>query len=499
MSDAVITKHLMTHPLIPEGVTDPRWQQLLLGLLNRNDSMRWGGEEISRWLAGESVTVSKDQESIFISPSHVQTNRHYRPYVFVGENYATPKALAAGLQQHWDDAVKHLSRDLILQWFKEEIKDQDIISFLMDLKEEGQLSPDIKLLRLVQRLDPNLPPIWKGIDVSLESLMTIANAAQNNKKQRQWLLKLEQAILGEFKQPHFLILSKQLKDFHKAWATVENVIGLSEKKLLKPEAEWILPQLLIAYQCRDSVEKLRLMLMENPYLKKYTWLSALGNIATAELPELLVMTTLVKQAETFWYKYGNLEFQGTQDLNAYHALPHDLQTIVNFLAVYYVYSGYTNLSAGLAKLGILEGHRQLKSETVRARIRPLIADGLLEDSKGPGGPRCNQILAEVVTRYLVDKDQFETYANVVLACNPPKSTFWRYNSPEHCLQEARIEFHRGNYRSTQEYLRLGSRIWSGAVLLNTLEFYNKLFQVSPDIAYFERRHPDILAIISLNS
>ena len=296
MSDAVITKHLMTHPLIPEGVADPRWQQLLLGLLNRNDRVRWGSEEISRWLVGESVTVSKDQESIFISPSQVQTNSHYRPYVFVGENYATPKALAAGLVQYWDDAVKHLSRDLILQWFKEEIKDQDMISFLMDLKEESKLSADIKLLRLVQRLDPSLPPIWKGLDVSLDGILALAHAAQNDAKKREWLWEFRRDALSVFQDVQHKTLIQQInqgeKEFNKVWKKIELI--RDDNTSLKPEKDSLLPQLILAIRSDELVAILR---KQFDIASQCTWFSDIGKIETASVPALLAMRVVAKDAE----------------------------------------------------------------------------------------------------------------------------------------------------------------------------------------------------------
>ena len=177
-------------------------------------------------------------------------------------------------------------------------------------------------------------------------------------------------------------------------------------------------------------------------------------------------------------------------LDTYHALPADLQTIVNFLAVYYGYCSFTNIAKGLADLGIKEGNRLLKSETVKARLRPLIADGLLEENARPGGTRCDRTLVEVITRHLVAENQFETYAAVILALNPPKTSYYRYNSPEDCLQEARIQFHRGDYAKVHECLTLGRRIWSG--LPNIIDLYLTWFLNPLDVDYFKQHHSTVL-------
>lgn len=182
--------------------------------------------------------------------------------------------------------------------------------------------------------------------------------------------------------------------------------------------------------------------------------------------------------------------QRAKKLDTYHALPSDLQTIVNLLAVYYGYCSFTNIAKGLADLGIKEGNRLLKSETVKARLRPLIADGLLEENSRPGGTRCDRTLVEVITRHLVAENQFETYAAVILALNPPKSSYYRYNSPEDCLQEARIQFHRGEYAKVHECLTLGRRVWSG--LPNIIDLYLSWFLNPLDVDYFKQRHSTVL-------
>jgi hypothetical protein len=309
MSDAVITKHLMTHPLTPDGVTDSHWRQLLLGLLNRNDSVRWGGAEIGRWLAGENVAVSEDQETVFTTSNQTHASGQYRPYVFAGASYATPKALAAGLVQHWDDAVKHLSRDLILQWFREEIKDQDAISFLMDLKEERELSGDIKLLRLVQRLDPSLPPIWKGMDVSVDGILAMANAAQNDAKQRDWLWEFRRDGWQAFPQPELQDFNQKLtvlvQQFELAWEKMQKAWKKHSSsgnfpQLTKPDMKIVVPQLVTHLFNQNRVGELRKMLRQAHYatlIEQCPWYGALGNQESVDFPSMLLLVGLAKEAQ----------------------------------------------------------------------------------------------------------------------------------------------------------------------------------------------------------
>ncbi|QPK63984.1 ATP-dependent helicase [Methylomonas sp. LL1] len=182
--------------------------------------------------------------------------------------------------------------------------------------------------------------------------------------------------------------------------------------------------------------------------------------------------------------------QRTKLLNAYRALPADLQTIVNLLAVYYGYCSLTNIAKCLAGLGIKEGNRVLKSETVKARLRPLIAQGLLEDNTRPGGTRCARALVETITRQLITDQEFELYVAEVLALNPPGRSYYRYNTADDCIREARIYFLRGDYPQMQTCLDMGQRYPGN--LPSHLDLYLSWFLNPLDIDWFRKRHPLIL-------
>ncbi|MDD1620491.1 MAG: DEAD/DEAH box helicase [Methylococcaceae bacterium] len=177
-------------------------------------------------------------------------------------------------------------------------------------------------------------------------------------------------------------------------------------------------------------------------------------------------------------------------LDAYHSLPAELQMLVNLLAVYYGYCSLTNIAKCLAGLGIKEGNRVLKPETVKARLRPLIAAGLLEENARPGGTRCARTLAETITRQLVSDKEFEAYAVLVLQLNPPGSGYYRYNSADDCIREARIHFHRRDYPKTQECLEAGRR-YPGH-LPDAVDLYLSWFLNPVDVGWFRQNHPLIL-------
>ncbi len=183
-----------------------------------------------------------------------------------------------------------------------------------------------------------------------------------------------------------------------------------------------------------------------------------------------------------------------KQLDAYRALPADLKTIVNLLAVYYGYCSFTHIAKGLGGFGIMEGNRLLKSETIKARLRRLVTDGLLEENARPGGTRCHRALVEIITRELIEQGEFESYAAEVLTLNPPRSSYYRYNSQEDCLQDARIQFYRGDFTKMQECLEQGGRLWSG--LPNRSDLTLSWFLNPLDIQFFQKWRPALLVIMN---
>ena len=182
--------------------------------------------------------------------------------------------------------------------------------------------------------------------------------------------------------------------------------------------------------------------------------------------------------------------QQTKHLNAYRALPNELQVIVKLLAVYYGYCSLTNLAKCLAGMGIKEGNRVLKSETVGARIRPLIAAGILEENIRPGGTRCARTLVEIISRELIVDKEFDEYVAVVKRLSPESKGYYHYNTAEDCIRDARIHFHRGDYPQMQSCLDVGQRYPGN--LPHTIDLYLSWFLNPLDIGFFEQHHPHIL-------
>jgi serine/threonine protein kinase len=254
------------NPIDTEGVSDPRWRALCRGLLVRDAANRWGSDEVGRWLAGETVAVADDSRSAAAPVTPSEATVSYRPYTISGTACATPRALAAALLQFWDEGVKHLSRGLILKWVQDEVKDYDLSSYLMDLA-EGDLSPDARLAALVYRIDPALPPVWKGRDASYSAILAWANDAQTDSSGREVLFQLATSGLRVY--PHADLQSLSLR-FSPAVARIEELwtraarflTKTTNRELIAPEMASLLPRLILALEHPPALDQLRIFVKQ---------------------------------------------------------------------------------------------------------------------------------------------------------------------------------------------------------------------------------------------
>jgi len=254
------------NPIDTEGVSDPRWRALCRGLLVRDAANRWGSDEVGRWLAGETVAVADDSRSAAAPVTPSEATVSYRPYTISGTACATPRALATSLLQFWDEGVKHLSRGLILKWVQDEVKDYDLSSYLMDLS-EGDLSPDARLAALVYRINPALPPVWKGRDASYSAILAWANDAQTDSSGREVLFQLATSGLRVY--PHADLQSLSLR-FSPAVARIEELwtraarflTKTTNRELIAPEMASLLPRLILALEHPPALDQLRIFVKQ---------------------------------------------------------------------------------------------------------------------------------------------------------------------------------------------------------------------------------------------
>jgi len=172
LSEAVIAHQLVTKPVDVSAVQDARWRTLCRGLLTRDPKLRWGADEIRRWLEGDTSLAVADEPATPAGATH-----ELRAYRIEGEECRTAGELAAALARHWRTGVLDLRHGILRGWVQNELRDLDLTRFVARLEEDPTCGPDEKLVRLVRRLDPALPPVYQGYDVSRAGLAALAARA----------------------------------------------------------------------------------------------------------------------------------------------------------------------------------------------------------------------------------------------------------------------------------------------------------------------------------
>lgn len=324
LSDPVITRALATKPVNVSGVPG-KWRALCLGLLTRDPSRRWGEQEVARWLAGDRTLVAPPEESTETGPTAV-----LRPYRFNKVDCWTPAELAAHLVTDWGAALKDLGRGYITSWFKEEVKDQDMIRWLDDMAEDRATLPDHKLLRFVYRLAPELPAVWKGYPVEIQDLLAVANS-NDEKFVESFFRDIDDNKVLEFfaqlgRQDHARYcesMARLVEEYESAW---DKAVACGAPKSRKPLLRTVYRWLVMA--CLDEELGDRLRESINQGLKGYAdyclWFRPFGTMQTATVSSLLVMNLLVPDAgraleearKTIKSRYEKLRASAAESLSA---------------------------------------------------------------------------------------------------------------------------------------------------------------------------------------
>jgi tRNA A-37 threonylcarbamoyl transferase component Bud32 len=199
LSDAVVTHQLVTRTINLTAIDDPQWRMLCRGLLLRDPQQRWGAADIRRWLAGDA-TLAEPQEATGTLPQHAA-----RPYRIEDVVCQTPVALAAALALHWDAGRKDLMRGPLSAWVGQELQDDNLLRFIHDLIERRDISDDLRLLRLIRHLAPDMPAIWRGQSLAQPHLLAQATrAVAGDGSAAEWLVSIfGQKVLRELPASHY--------------------------------------------------------------------------------------------------------------------------------------------------------------------------------------------------------------------------------------------------------------------------------------------------------
>jgi hypothetical protein len=160
---------LTTRNIDLSGVTERKVHKLLRGLLQRDPQLRWGADEVGRWLQNDTALPEP--------AAHGNVGGFNEPYHLGSELCYQPDQLATALSRNWKAGVADISNGLLLSWFNNVQKDQNVVRLLIEMRGQSSLSMDLQLLKLILHLAPGIPPVWRGETIELSRILTYANQA----------------------------------------------------------------------------------------------------------------------------------------------------------------------------------------------------------------------------------------------------------------------------------------------------------------------------------
>ncbi len=296
LSEQIALHQLATQAVEVSGVVDARWRMLCRGLLLRNPAQRWGAEEVRRWLAGDdSLSVPEDRG----------TGVAVRPYVLLKAECRTRADLALALAKHWEEGKKDVRRGAVLQWVEQELRDTNLARDIDDARQMESVSDDVRLLHVILRTLPGMPPVWRGKVITRNMLLRAATQ-QNFPEGLHWLGTLydEQVLeilagygnqeMGEVagnwradvqRYQALWARAKELEaDGHREQAQdVDYLLYLAPLRMNRPELRDILPEPLLARYASAHADSVRQAVLGASSAVDCSWLNRwLAEIGSAD-------------------------------------------------------------------------------------------------------------------------------------------------------------------------------------------------------------------------
>jgi serine/threonine protein kinase len=162
------------------AITDPRRRLLCQGLLLRDRRSRWGIEQVTAWIDGDTPPVN---DTFTISAPADD-----RSVLFADQEITNPAALAAAFQARWDEAQERLFQDPDTALIEETIglaraAGRTDAADLAATRPTGDQVPR-HFARLLIELDPHLTPTFNGITLTPHGLEAAATRVHNDNDQR---------------------------------------------------------------------------------------------------------------------------------------------------------------------------------------------------------------------------------------------------------------------------------------------------------------------------
>ena len=169
LATGTIDYHLVSQPwpINPDLVEDPSWQRFLSGTLHRDPVRRWTVGDVQDWLAGHPTPEVADPAAAGGST---------QVFELEGRHYTSLKGVATALVSRWEVGRSRVAHGAVQRWVRARGDDPQLAAWFEEL--EGQRWDEHgRLVRVALRLHPELPPVYRGYDISLEGLRGLAAEA----------------------------------------------------------------------------------------------------------------------------------------------------------------------------------------------------------------------------------------------------------------------------------------------------------------------------------
>ena len=180
---------------LPTTLPDP-WKTLLRGLLTNDPEKRWGGDEVQKWLSGESPAVFFEEEK---TPDRAEewSGSRISPYPFLGKNLFYLADLAKEFQQSpaaWEEAKGHLLQGYPVDWLEKTGNREKAQELKIVLSAEPV--SDWSLFRILRRWCPEGAIFWRGELLRSSRISHILHEAVADAMEVSWQEWLEKVLFS---------------------------------------------------------------------------------------------------------------------------------------------------------------------------------------------------------------------------------------------------------------------------------------------------------------
>lgn len=165
MDDAAIVRAKLEkgsyNALLSNVRVGPSMVELLRGLLADEPKERWRAQDAMMWVTGRRLTPKPAEFG----------RRATRPLLFAGQEFYSPRVLAAALPQHVPAAAALVDSGEVEKWLRRTVNDEDKADNLLDAldavnaKGRNARKEDLIVSYACMVLDPSGPIRWRGLTV----------------------------------------------------------------------------------------------------------------------------------------------------------------------------------------------------------------------------------------------------------------------------------------------------------------------------------------------